>query len=59
LGAELLAIVRIDSFGQGVEGYVQLLSKTNGIQKFCDQLRWLRKKKQLTQTEVAAQVGMT
>lgn len=23
------------------------------------QLRWLRKKKQLTQTEVAAQVGMT
>lgn len=37
-GGKLIALVSIDSFQHGFEGYVQLISKTNGVEKFYDYL---------------------
>lgn len=42
LAGELLALVMIDSFNQGYDGYVNLTTKTNGVERFYDALGALR-----------------
>lgn len=58
LGARLLALVMIDSENNNFEGYVQLKSKTNGVQDFYLQLGGVRNGGQriLFETEASANV---
>lgn len=42
IGIKLLALVMQDSFEQGFDGYVNLITKTNGVEKFYQHLGGIR-----------------